>query len=336
MWTVNTTLKTKHNWDTHVTRGPWLRQPHTWRNRLTFKHDSWPSRTATRNKETKQENKHTKIKEHSPKKQQKCKAVMGKQVAKIKKNMMWHCEAWNKQDFLKCAWSTSMCSWYLGRNEQPANQLLSRNLLRKYKEQTACAGCMTLQWSNQAQWTKKNSSNRFKQNTCQCALRCFPEGCFNNLLWSGLAFCLFSAKEANTFTRLHWAFKWFFVLDPIHIFLHFQMCFAKITNENTTRWHPHQDRWQKRVTSTSARPSDWSCFVHCNQTHNFHWNLHPKSLTGTAKQKKTHQHPNFEGPLWNYPELLKRFGTAPEPAPQEIPLPKPLKSSQWIAMICIY
>jgi hypothetical protein len=40
--------------------------------------------------------------------------------------------------------------------------------------------------------------------------------------------------------------------------------------------------------------------------------------------------------LWNYPELLKRFGTAPEPAPQEIPLPKPLKSSQWIAMICIY
>ena len=40
------------------------------------------------NKQTKQENKHTKIKEHSPKKQQKCKAVMGKQVAKIKKNMM--------------------------------------------------------------------------------------------------------------------------------------------------------------------------------------------------------------------------------------------------------
>ena len=90
------------------------------------------------------------------------------------------------------------------------------------------------------------------------ALRCFPEGCFNNLLWSGLAFCLFSAKEANTFTRLHWAFKRFFVLDPIHFIVQFQMCFAKITNENKTRWHPQQDRWQKRVTftSTSARPSD--------------------------------------------------------------------------------
>ena len=38
--------------------------------------------------------------------------------------------------------------------------------------------------------------------------------------------------------------------------------------------------------STSARPSDWSRFVHCNQTQNFHWNLHPRSLTGTGKQKE--------------------------------------------------
>ena len=41
------------------------------------------TKSDSNNKQTKQENKHTTIKEHSPKKQQKCKAVMGKQVAKI-------------------------------------------------------------------------------------------------------------------------------------------------------------------------------------------------------------------------------------------------------------
>jgi len=59
------------------------------------------------------------------------------------------------------------------------------------------------------------------------ALRCFPEGCFNNLLWSGLAFCLFSAKEANTFTRFALGIQKIFCTGPHTFFFAFSNVFCK-------------------------------------------------------------------------------------------------------------